>query len=307
MANKKSLQRKEGYFMTLPACLLGKTVSLNNNSHYLIKYQEPTDKDNHVILFEEDRPKIYARISHTGEFLQSFFLNKTHDPHAARCLEQCKQIEAARTNSPLTQADIKDALNDEEHAKFHNKNLEKLLSDEHLQDIKNCWPSRLLSSQSMNHKTSNSLIHSTLITALSTANPKKSIDFLLLHRYDRFLIHLMKHFEKSPTLVTDILSYYYKHHAYDEASTFLTRLAKKVSLEDVSFLNFVLDESRKLNKIYNQSSVFKQVFLTIYQRGKRKYGKDVTSWLSSITNEKRNHLKQDILQLIKDKKNKETS
>ncbi|MFV8828625.1 hypothetical protein [Alkalihalobacterium sp. APHAB7] len=301
------LQRKEGYFMTLPACLLGKTVSLNNNSHYLIKYQEPTDKDNHVILFEEDRPKIYARISHSGEFLQSFFLNKTHDANAVRCLEQCKQIEAARTNSPLTQADIKDALNDQEHAKFHNKNLEKLLSDEHLQDIKNCWPSRLLTSQSTNNKSSNSLIHSTLITALSFANPKKAIDFLLLHRYDKFLVHLISQFEQSPSLVSDILTYYNNHQANDDAETFLIQLAKKSSLSNVAFLNFLLDESRKLNKVNVNSTVFKQVFTTIYQRGKRKYGKDVTSWLSSITNEKRNHLKQDILQLIKDKKDKKTS
>ncbi|WP_209124834.1 hypothetical protein [Alkalihalobacillus sp. BA299] len=293
--------------MTLPTCLIGKTVSLNNDSKYVIKYQEPTLKDNHVILFENDRPKIYARVSHSGQFLQSFFLNKTQDEHAVRCLEQCKQIDNARSNSPLTQADIKDALNEHDNAKFHNKNLEKLLTDEHLQDIKNCWPSRLLTSQSTFKKSSNSLIHSTLINALSTANAKKAVDFLLLHRYDPFLIYLQNEFEQLPHLVTDILTYYKQHQAFDEATSFLIKLAKKCSLTNVSFLNLLLDESRQLNKTIDNSAIFKQVFLTIYQRGKNEYGKDVTSWLSTITNEKKNHLKKDILQLIKDRKKKKSS
>ncbi|OLO25565.1 hypothetical protein BTR23_24690 [Alkalihalophilus pseudofirmus] len=293
--------------MTLPACLLGKTVSLNNNSKYIIKYQEPTDTDNHVILFEDDRPKIYALISHIGQFKKSFFLNKTQDEDAIRCLEQCKKIESARTNSPLTQADIKDALNEQEDAKFNNKNLEKLLMDEHLQDIKNRWPSRLLSSQSNNKKSPNSLIHSTLIRALATANTKKAIDFLLLHRYDPFLVYLHHQLEQSPSLMTDILTYYNEHQAHDEATLLLTNLAKNCTLSNSTFLNVLLDESRKLNKTSTTSTIFKQVFLTLYQRGKREYGKDVTSWLSSITNEKKNNLKRDIMQLIKDKKNKKSS
>ncbi|WP_216830231.1 hypothetical protein [Alkalihalobacterium elongatum] len=292
--------------MTLPACLLGKTVSLNNDSKYVIKYQEPADKVHHVILFEDDQPKIYARISDTGEFLQSFFLNKSQDEHARRCLEKIKQMESTRTKSSLTQADIRDALNQSENAKFNNKNLEKLLTDEHLQDIKHCWPSRLLTLQSTNHKSTNSLIHSTLKQALSTANSKKSIEFLLLHRYDKFLIYLLNQFEQSPTLISDIINYYVKHKAYGEAEIFLTQLSKKCSLSNVSFINQLLDESRKINKENKQLTIFKQVFLMIYQRGKRKYKKEVTTWLSSITNERRNHLKKDILQLIKDKKSNET-
>lgn len=270
---------------SLPQCFLGKRVSLDNNKHYTIKYQDNRNKDGiHVLLFDNEKPVIFAVMNNEGGFLHSFFLSKQSNTSSLKALNKYSNIAERKASHKLSQDDLKDALRSKEDAKMKNENLFKMLVDEHLEDIKNGWSSRLLFLQNTEYKCDNSLIIESLKEALTLANPHKSFYFLTLHRYDKLLPYLVNHLPQNTQLLQTVVSHYEQSGDNLHLFSFLKKAAKLLPIDYTSTIKSLISLSYSYD-IDNSTHYFKPIFLILYKRVKLSDQVDTKQWLSDISSE----------------------
>ncbi|MBU8908883.1 hypothetical protein [Desertibacillus haloalkaliphilus] len=288
----------------LTPCYLGKTVTLHNanSKSYVIQYQENDGQDCSVLLFAKDQPEIFAVIGKDGTFKRSFFIKDHYTKQVTDVLSRYEQIQAQRKARPLTQDDIKDASNSSENAKMKNEHLVKLLTDEHLQDISNLWPSRLLMMQQNENKSNRSLLLQTLKKALAESNPQKAFHYLTFHRYDDYLPYIHEKLTDHPKLLTEIIDFYLDYDQINYLEPLLQSIAKNIDLEKFASIQHILIEMKKLNKATDEDW-FKKVFTVLYRRARNNYERKGIDWLNHLVKDDHHpesvKLKVKIVQLLK--------
>ncbi|WP_078577490.1 hypothetical protein [Salipaludibacillus agaradhaerens] len=283
----------------LPPSFLGKKVYLDgqNSRYYVLKYEEVQGvKKIHALLFEREAPVIFAVLDHNGQFLDSFFLSNKTTVDSSKAMERYKKIAERKSHHKVTQDDLKDALKPEKDAKMKNDNIIKHLIDEHLEDIKHQWPSRLIALQNADGKADNSLIMTTLKQAIKEANALKSFKFILNHRIDSYIPLLAEHINDHPQLIQEISAYYLSHDYAKIMSQFVFNATQYISIENAETIELLLTEAQKIDRV-NYSSVFKQALVKLLKRVKVETNMPTKTWLGETI---RNHsLKKDIVDILK--------
>lgn len=270
---------------TLPQCFLGKQVRLDSERSYTIKYQDNSNKDGvHVLLFDDEKPVIFAIMKDEGSFKSSFFVSKQSNQSSIKAMSRYNSMIERRASHKLSQDDLKDALRSKEDAKMKNDNIFKLLVDEHLEDIKNGWPSRLLYMQNVDFKSEQSLIIESLQEALVLANPLKSFYFLTLHRYDKLLSHLGSQLSQNNQLLENIFSHYKQSGRNPYLFAFLKKAAKSIPLENTTTIKSMVSHTYSYD-IENSTQYFKPVFLLLYKRIKDDGNINMKAWLNDLTSQ----------------------
>ncbi|UTR09032.1 hypothetical protein MM300_13985 [Evansella sp. LMS18] len=285
----------------LPPSFLGKKVFLEGSDQrfYVVKYEERQGKDkSNVLLFDQEAPVIFAVIANDGKFLDSFYLSNKTTKDALGALERFKKITERKKNHKVTQEDLRDALKPEKEAKMKNKNILKHLVDEHLEDIKNLWPSRLLTLQNTDGKSEDSLILTALEKALEKANGAKALQFLIQHRYDSFIPKLGMHVGTCPQLVKEVSDYYLSDNQTDIVEKFLYEAAKNVPVHNDEIIEDILNTARRIDHIY-YSSVLRHVLSRLFKRVKEQTGESPKDWLKDTIHDEK--LKRSIITSLKKK------
>ncbi|WP_167553270.1 hypothetical protein [Evansella clarkii] len=285
----------------LPPSFLGKKVFLDgpDQRFYVVKYEERQGKDkSNVLLFDQEAPVIFAVIANDGKFLDSFYLSNKTTKDALAALERFKKITERKKNQKVTQEDLRDALKPEKEAKMKNKNILKHLVDEHLEDIKNLWPSRLLTLQNTDGKSEDSLILTALENALEKANGAKALQFLIQHRYDSFIPKLGMHVDTCPQLVKEVSDYYLSDNQTDIVEKFLFEAAKNVPVHNDEIIEDILNTARRIDHIY-YSSVLRHVLSRLFKRVKEQTGESPKDWLKDTIHDEK--LKRSIIMSLKKK------
>ncbi|PTL39283.1 hypothetical protein [Alkalicoccus saliphilus] len=283
----------------LAPCFLGRKVYADGEKtkYYVVKYEEKAGKQTvDVLLFDHEQPVIFGIMDFQGNFLDSFFLTDKSTKASGEALERWKEIDSRKKQYRVTQDDLKDALKPESKAKKKNKKIKKLLHDEHLEDIKHQWPSRLLTLQREEDGAEDSLIMETLAEALGTANPKKAYLFLRFHRMDGFIPPIGPFTAKHPELVEKV-SYDYFHVDHGSVlEDFLLTAAHEAPLDDKKLIESILQYIEKLDNVYG-NNVLKKALTTFSRRLKKEQGISMKEWLSDVTADRT--LKKSVVQALK--------
>ncbi|MDG5786228.1 hypothetical protein QA612_01910 [Evansella sp. AB-P1] len=285
----------------LPPSFLGKKVYIDSTKqrYYVVRYEEPSGlKKVNVLLFDQDAPIIFAVLHHDGRFLDSFYLTNKTTQESAKAMERYKKIAERKKQHKVTQDDLRDALKSEEDAKMKNENILKHLVDEHLEDIKHLWPSRLLTLQKTDGKSDNSLILIALEEALDQANATKSFQFLVQHRYDSLIPALGKHYENHPNLLDDVTNYYLSHNHRDIVEQFLDEATKNVSIHEHDLIEQLLNTAKRVDHIY-YSNTMRHLLSKLFKRVKHETNESPKEWLKETIHDKK--LKQSIVDTLKKK------
>ncbi|MFA9559265.1 hypothetical protein ACERII_18295 [Evansella sp. AB-rgal1] len=286
---------------SLTPCLLGKKVFMDgtNQRYYVVKYEEHSGKKKkNVLLFDQDAPVIFAVINHDGKFLDSFYLSNKTTEDSAQALERYKQIVERKKRHKVTQDDLRDSLKSVDDAKMKNEHIKKHLIDEHLEDIKHLWPSRLLTLQITEGKSENSLIIDALRIAVDEANPVKSFQFLTLHRFDSLIPILGKHIESQPQLIDEISNYYLSHDHKDIVEEFLYEAVKHIPMQEQALIEKLLQTAKRMDHIY-YSNVLRHVLGKFFNRVKKETGEAPKDWLKEMIQDRT--LKHSIVKELKKK------
>ncbi|MDQ0256875.1 hypothetical protein J2S74_004297 [Evansella vedderi] len=286
---------------TLPPSFLGKKVYLDGTKqrYYVIKYEEQiSKKKSNVLLFDQEAPVIFAVLDNNGKFLDSFYLSNKTTQESTSTLERFRKITERKKQHKVTQDDLRDALKPLSEAKMKNTNIKKQLVDEHLEDIKHLWPSRLLTLQNTDGKSDDSLILAALNDALDLANPTKSFQFLIRHRYDRFIPRLGKHIESNEQLLDDVTHYYLTHNHEEIVEEFLHEAVKNVSVDNQVLIENLLKTAKRIDHIY-YSNIMRHLLSRLFKRVKAEKGEAPKDWLKETILDKA--LKQSIIHSIKKK------
>ncbi|MBU9710752.1 hypothetical protein [Evansella tamaricis] len=286
---------------SLPPSFLGKKVYLDghNKQFYVVKYEEHTGKKkSNVLLFDQDTPVIFAVIHHEGNFLDSFYLTNKTTQDSAKTMERYKKIAERKKLHKVTQDDLRDALKPMNEARMKNENIIKHLVDEHLEDIKHLWPSRLLTLQKTDGKSNNSLILVSLQEALELANPAKAFQFLVRHRCDDFIPNLGSKVASHPNLIDDVTSYFLSYNEAAIVEKFLFESVKNVSVQDHDLIEHLLNTAKKIDSIY-YSNVMRHLLSRLFKRVKQETGGTPRDWLNETIHDRK--LKQSIVSTLKKK------
>lgn len=283
----------------LPQCFLGKTVYLEEKQAYTIKYQDNRNKDGaHVLLFDGEKPVIFAIMQKDGSFRDAFFINKKTNHSSLTAMNRYNRMVDRKKQLQVKQDELKDALRSANEAKMKNENIYKLLVDEHLEDISNGWPSRLLYMQMNDFKSNDSLIMNSLKEALKKANPNKAFYFLTLHRYDNLLPELIDHLNNHPEMLDHIFNYYNTYQDEKFLFSFLKQAAKTLPLDNVQLTQIILSQIYSYDMQKNKH-FFKPLFLIFYKRVKASTTVDTKGWLNQLS--EHSLLKQAIRSMKKQK------
>ncbi|MBM7097729.1 hypothetical protein JSY36_18495 [Bacillus sp. H-16] len=286
----------------LPPSYLGKKVFIDgpDAKFYVVRYEEHVGKKKtHCLLFDQDTPVIFAVLSDEGAFLDSFYLSKKSNQASTNAVETYEEIVQRKKQYRVTQDDLRDALKPESEAKMKNENIMKHLVDEHLEDIKNQWPSRLLTLQKTDGKSEESLINEALSEAIRQANANKSFDFLVSHRYDHFVPQLGFVMEKYPNLLPQVTDYYLEYNETKIVKQLLINTCESVSLDDTPLIESVLTLARKIDHIH-YSSVLKLVLSILFKRVKQDRKSSPKAWLNDTVHDKA--IRHSIVAALKSKK-----
>jgi hypothetical protein len=282
-------------------CFLGKKVYLDGTKkrYYVVRYEEVGGKKKkNVLLFDQDAPVIFAVLHHEGQFLDSFYLSNKTTKESTDALETYKKIAERKKQHKVTQDDLKDALKPIDEAKMKNENILKHLVDEHLEDIKHLWPSRLLTLHKTDGKVENSLIMQALEDAIDQANAAKSFQFLTNHRIDSLVPMLGKHIENYPQLLDDVTNYYLSHNHEELVEEFLDVCVKSIAVQDRELIEHLLNTAKRVDHIY-YSSVMRHLLSKLFKRVKSETGEAPKDWLKTMIQDKT--LKQSIIHTLKNK------
>ncbi|WP_096187905.1 hypothetical protein [Evansella halocellulosilytica] len=285
----------------LPPSYLGKKVYIDQseNRYYLIRYEEHTGKKrSHVLLFDQENPVIFAVIHHDGRFLDSFYLSNKTTELSAKTLERYKKIADRKKQHRVTQDDLRDALKPIDEAKMKNENILKHLVDEHLEDIKQLWPSRLLTLQNAYGKSDQSLILTSLHEALLQANGSKAFHFLLRHRYDSFIPILAQQYEKHPKLLEDVSNFYLGYDESKVAEDFIYEAVNHISVENEELIEQLLQTAQNIDHVHF-TKVLRTTLSKLFKRVKHETDSTPKEWLQSIVHDKK--LKHSIAVSLKKK------
>ncbi|PRO65469.1 hypothetical protein [Alkalicoccus urumqiensis] len=288
--------------MKTPApSFLGKKVFSDQEKqrYYVIKYEDQSQKKTvDVLLFDHEVPVIFATMDYDGQFLDSFFLSNKTTKASGEALERYKQIQARKQQHRVTQDDLKDALKSESEAKMKNPRIQKLLRDEHLEDIKNQWPSRLIALQREMDGADDSLIMEALFDALETANSKKAYSFLKAHRLDQLIPPLALDIVKHPELLELAMQDYFYANEGRTAAEFLGFAAETAPLEDTAVCSEILTRADQLEREFG-NGVLRNTLVEFSRRIKQSSFGSMKEWLQQTVDEP--SLKQAIVQTMKKK------
>ncbi|WP_096439663.1 hypothetical protein [Alteribacter populi] len=285
----------------LPPSFLGKKVFMDGSQmNYVVRYEEHINKKKtNVLLFDQDTPVIFAVLSDDGKFLDSFYLSNKTNEASTNALNRHKEIIQRKKQHRVTQDDLRDALKPKEDAKMKNENVMKHLYDEHLEDIKHQWPSRLLTLQRTDGKHNNSLILETLKDALHKANANKSFSFLISHRQDALVPELGFQMEKYPNLLEHICQYYLEFNETATVQRLLLNTAESVSLDHSPLIENILHLAQRIDHIH-YSNVLKSVLSTLFKRVKHDMNESPKAWLNDTVHDKA--IRHSIVMALKNKK-----
>ncbi|QKS70607.1 hypothetical protein FLK61_28075 [Paenalkalicoccus suaedae] len=276
----------------LPPSFLGKKVFLDGEKtkYYTLKYEEPAGKASmHALLFDHEVPVIFATLDHSGKFLDSFYLSNKSTKASEEVLHRYKHMADRKKQHRMTQEDIKDSLRSKEAAKMKNENITKLLKDEHLEDIKHLWSSRLLTLQKSDGTASDSLIMTTLQEAIDEANPMKSFHFLVKHRQDSLIIDLASKINENVKLLDGVYDYYYYHQKGAIVENFVVRAGQVADLTNSELIENLLLMAKNLEDQYSRP-VLRPVLSRLLKRVKTETDETVKEWLNNvITNSRLRH------------------
>ena len=283
----------------LAPSFLGKKVYLDGQRFYVVRYEEPLGKNKvNVILFDQDNPVIFGVLNHKGDFLDSFYLSNKTTQDSINALERYNKIAERKKQHKVTQDDLRDALKPMTKAKKKNENILKHLVDEHLEDIKNLWPSRLLTLQKTDGKSDDSLIIVALDEALEQANGAKAFQFLVRHRFDSHIPNLGRHVGSHPQLLEDISDYYLSDNQTDIVEKFLYEAAKTIPVKDHDLIEQLLNTAKRLDHMY-YSHVLMHILSRLFKRVKEETGESPKDWLKVTIQDK--NLKRSIITELKKK------
>ena len=287
---------------TLQPSFLGKKVFIDKTSHrnYTIKYERfvPPRKI-HALLFEQDVPVIFAVLDKDGRFLDSFFLSNKTTADSAEAMEEYKKIAERKAKHKVTQDDLHDALKPEKEAKMKNKNIKKHLKDEHLEDIKHQWPSRLISLQNAHGESDHSLIMETLKTALEEANGQKAYDFILSHRLDQLIPMLSQHVTSTPELIRTVPDSYLSSEHPEVVYQFLLNAAEHVDLHQRGGVEMILRQGERVDLVHHDN-LMRRLLTVLMKRVREETDLKPTAWLSKSVHDK--DLRTAISNMLKEKK-----
>jgi hypothetical protein len=283
----------------LAPSFLGKKVYIDGNQSqfYVVKYEEKTSKQSiDVLLFEHEVPVIFGIMDFDGNFLDSFYVTSKTTKASGEALEKYKEINSRKKQHRMTQDDLKDALKPESEAKMKNKKIKKLLRDEHLEDIKHQWPSRLITLQREENGAENSLIMEALFEAVETANPKKSYSFLKDHRIDHMIPAYGRQVSQHPELLEKVSSDYFYANQGTTLQDFLLEAASAVPLTETKLIEDMLVRAEKLGSEHD-SEALKKLLTKFSRRVKQESDLSMREWLNEITSERT--LKQAVVASLK--------
>ncbi|NJP37812.1 hypothetical protein [Alkalicoccus luteus] len=284
---------------TLPPSFLGKKVYMDGEKkqYYVVKYEDKKGKRSvDVLLFEHENPVIFGSLDYTGRFLDSFYLSNRTTKASGEAVEQFRVMQSRRKQHRMTQDDLKDALKSEDDAKKKNKKIVKLLLDEHLEDIKNGWPSRLIALQREEDGAEDSLIMNTLLEATGTANPKKTYEYLKTHRLDDLVPTLGFYTDQHPELIEKVSADYFDVNKGAVLEAFLQETAGVVPMEKEKEIEQLLVTGEQIDQRYGRRTL-KSLLRVLSRRVKQEKEQTMKEWLYTITVDKK--LKQAIVQSLK--------
>ncbi|WP_416149017.1 hypothetical protein ACM26V_22565 [Salipaludibacillus sp. HK11] len=285
----------------LPPSFLGKKVFLDgeNDRHYILKYEELSgERKVHALLFDQEIPVIFAVLDYQGRFLDSFYLSNKTTEESSSAVERHKQIAERKKQYKVTQDDLKDALRSKEEAKMKNNNIMKHLIDEHLEDIKQQWPSRLIALQNADGKSENSLILTALEEALEQANALKSFKFLLHHRLDTYIPLLAKYIQDQPQLIDEVPEFYLSFDQAKIVEQFLYRAVNNVEIDDANLIEKILHQAQKIDNVH-YSNVLRQLLIKLFKRVKSETKDSSKEWLNKTVHD--HSLRVTIVDILKKK------
>lgn len=265
----------------LPICLLGKKVLLDHDEEFIVKYQEAVSKKRSAcLLFQKDQPMIYAEINHFGEFSDSFFIDEHETDRSQKVLKNYWDIKKKRKSNHLEQSDIKHALKSIEIIDDDNRKLLKAVKDEYLQDMKNNWPSRLITLERMQGTKRSSIIVQGLESAIIEANPKKAFQFLRFHRLEEYIPYLfVENHQSTEGLIDEIISYYEMYEQHILLDDLLMNINDVIHLEKHKEIKELL-----LFYYFKRPIIFKKRFVNLYNRAKKEYSPKQKKWLIQVLN-----------------------
>lgn len=282
-----------------PPSFLGKKVFTDEaqKEHYIVKYEDKTGKRSvDVLLFDHEVPVIFATMDYDGNFLESFYLSSKTTKASSEATEAYKLIHARKKEHRITQDDLKDALKSRKNAKRKNKKILKLLRDEHLEDIKNRWPSRMITLQREFDGEENSLIMETLEEAIETANPKKAYVFLKNHRVDSLIPMLGSSMDEHPELLEKMAKDYFDVEQGTIFQSFLLNAAPVVSLENYKLIEELLYHAEQIDQVY-QTDTLKLLLRKMSRRVKEESEFSMREWLTKVTADRK--LKRAVVDSLK--------
>ncbi|WP_280770154.1 hypothetical protein [Salipaludibacillus daqingensis] len=285
----------------LPPSFLGKKVFLDggNERHYVLKYEELSgDRKVHALLFDQETPVIFAVLDYHGRFLDSFYLSNKTTAESSEATERYKEIAERKKQHKVTQDDLKDALRPKEEAKMKNKKIMKLLVDEHLEDIKHQWPSRLIALQNADGKSDQSLILTSLEEALKQANALKAFKYLLHHRLDTYIPLLAKYIQDQPQLIDEVPEYYLSFDQAKIVEQFLYLAVANVEIDNPDLIEKILHQAQKIDHVH-YSSVLRQLLVKLFRRVKSETKDSTKEWLNKTVHDQ--SLRSSIVEILKKK------
>ncbi len=285
----------------LPPSFLGKKVFLDgeNERHYVLKYEELSgDRKVHALLFDQETPVIFAVLDYQGRFLDSFYLSTKTTNESSEAMDRYKQIAERKKQHKVTQDDLKDALRSKEEAKMKNNNIMKHLVDEHLEDIKNQWPSRLIALQNADGKSENSLILTALEDALQQADALKSFDYLLHHRLDTYIPLLAKYIQDQPQLIDEVPDFYLSFDQAKIVEEFLYIAVANVEVDNADLIEKILYQAQKIDNVH-YSTVLRQLLIKLFRRVKSETNDSTKEWLNKTVHDQ--SLRSTIVDILKKK------
>jgi len=285
----------------LPPSFLGKKVFLDgeNERHYVLKYEELSgERKVHALLFDQETPVIFAVLDYQGRFLDSFYLSNKTTTESSEAMDRYKLIAERKKQHKVTQDDLKDALRSKEEAKMKNNKIMKHLVDEHLEDIKHQWPSRLIALQNADGKSENSLILTALEEAIEQANPLKTFKFLLHHRLDTYIPLLAKYIQDQPQLIDEVPGYYLSFDHAKIVEQFLYLAVANVEVDNPELIEKILYQAQKIDNVH-YSSVLRQLLIKLFKRVKNETKDSTKEWLNKTVHDQ--SLRTTIVDILKKK------
>lgn len=285
----------------LPPSFLGKKVFLDggNQRHYVLKYEELSgERKVHALLFDQETPVIFAVLDYQGRFLDSFYLSNKTTTESSEAMDRYKEIADRKKQHKVTQDDLKDALRSKDEARMKNNKIMKLLVDEHLEDIKNQWPSRLIALQNADGKSDKSLILVALEEALEQANAHKAFKYLLHHRLDTYIPLLAKYIQDQPQLIDEVPEFYLSFDQAKIVEEFLYLAVANVEIDNPVLIEKILYQAQKIDNVH-YSTVLRQLLIKLFKRVKSETSDSAKEWLNKTVHDQ--SLRSTIVDILKNK------